>query len=1041
LWCHTELAVALELGKRVYSLDLSRDLTTNRVASDLQGIRLESTLEASIRRLIDALRHDGLGDRIVFRWDSRRPPYPGLAAMDVEDAGVFFGRDPDLATLLARVEGPVGRLDGDVVLVTGASGCGKSSLVRAGLVARLSSPQSRWVVLEAFEPGIQPLERLTTRMAEASQGQLSARDCRDRIDAVGLGALAEWLVDNVEPRARRLLITIDQVEQLVTATPADEREKFLAAVGRGLQPGSKITLVMTVRLDRYDQIQRLPVLGAAIKDPVILNPMDRSQLSSVIEGPAVRADLNVERALVGRLIDDAVKGGRDAVDALPLLAFTLRALYDKATTEQRRTMTERDYESVGSIDGAIAKRAQAAEAGLPPDSGSALEGLFARLVTVSEDRLPAGLPLRRERLTTKEAEIVGRLEDERLLIGTRDEVRLSHERLIEAWPRLRDFIERQRDALRLLGMVSRAARDWDQNGRVDSYLWPHERLQPVYEMIEQLRPTIDGVTEAFIRPEYERLLIVLGGDSTPEYQRAALADRLVAIGASAVPGLVHLLMVADERVRTAAASALGRIGYAAVPAVSQVATSAEIADSRLSAVGSLALIADDAATEVLVHCTADADPRVRSAAIGVLGSRPLTPVTEHALVAAVSDADTDVRWEAAGALAAFGSASVPSLVEKLGSDVPEVVDTAAKALLGLGSLALPVLSSSLGTGPARIREGVARVLVALGPEAGEFLASRSESSSLDEEWRLLSVLGAIGDPGHIERIRVGLRSTDAVVRSAAATALAKLADPKAIDSLLLLLDDLDIVVRDLAVDALAALGPVAVDPLADLLMSDPSDRVRRGCRLSLSRIGSPAVPRLIRELDTAEHSWEAELVLASFGSPAVPLLVSALASRSPDVVHAAKRVLVAIGQPARPELLLALANRQWTGFVAALDVVATMADELELANALATGLEDPDPVVREISIRGVAALGSRAVPMLTTRLSADDPILQASVVSAFTAIGGPGVPTLVERARNGHTAERVAAERALEQIMSPPAVFYTYQRVWETHHQPRTVIP
>ena len=167
--------------------------------------------------------------------------------------------------------------------------------------------------------------------------------------------------------------------------------EFLAVLGGGMGPGSPVTAVMTVRSDRFDEIQRLPVVGPMIRAPFVIAPVSRSQLTAVIEGPARRADLAFAPGLAGRLVDDALRGSSgEAAEALPFLAFTLREMYDLAVSEDRTTFTDADYERVGRIEGAIIKRTEAAEALLPPDSEPVLERLLPRFVTLSEDRLPAG---------------------------------------------------------------------------------------------------------------------------------------------------------------------------------------------------------------------------------------------------------------------------------------------------------------------------------------------------------------------------------------------------------------------------------------------------------------------------------------------------------------------------------------------------------------------------------------------------------------------------------------------------------------------------
>ena len=277
----------------------------------------------------------------------------------------------------------------------------------------------------------------------------------------GLAAFGEWLAIHAKVPAKRLLITVDQAEQLATVTPAREGEEFLGVLGGGLGAGSPVTVVMTVRSDRFDEIQRLPVIGPVIRAPFAIAPLTRPQLAIAIEGPARRADLTFEPGLVSRLIDDAAHGAETA-DALPFLAFVLREMYDLLVKEDRTVLTAADYERVGRIDGAIIRRAQAAEESLPPGSEQVLEHLLPRFVALSDERLPAARPVPRDLLMTAEQPIIERLEDQRLVVGTGDTVRLAHERLIAAWPRLARAVADRRDDLLLEARLERQAADWQR---------------------------------------------------------------------------------------------------------------------------------------------------------------------------------------------------------------------------------------------------------------------------------------------------------------------------------------------------------------------------------------------------------------------------------------------------------------------------------------------------------------------------------------------------------------------------------------------------
>ena len=168
---------------------------------------------------------------------------------------------------------------------------------------------------------------------------------------------------------------------------------------------------------------------------------------------------------MSRLIDDAARGGAETADALPFLAFVLREMYDLLVKEDRTVFTAADYERVGRIDGAIIRRAQAAEASLLPGSEPVLERLLPRFVALSDERLPAARPVPRDLLTTAEQPIVERLEDQRLVVGTGDTVRLAHERLIAAWPRLARAVAGRRDDLLLEARLERQAADWQTRPR------------------------------------------------------------------------------------------------------------------------------------------------------------------------------------------------------------------------------------------------------------------------------------------------------------------------------------------------------------------------------------------------------------------------------------------------------------------------------------------------------------------------------------------------------------------------------------------------
>jgi WD40 repeat protein len=466
-WCHSELAIAAEHGKQVYSLDLYSGMEPHALLAARQGIPFEDNLEAGIERLIDELGAGMPGRGSRPRWDPHRSPYPGLAVMEAADAGVFFGRERDLDDLTNLAADPAMR-DGDVVAVTGPSGAGKSSLVRAGLAAGLARSPA-WTVAAPFEPGRNPLAALAGSLAALAPDGLDEARCRDMLlGDEGLAAVAGLLIRQGGSSCTRLLIIVDQAEQLVTVTSSHDADEFLSVLKSGLGEGSPVTVVLTIRSDRLDEVKRLPVIGPRLRTPFLIGPILRPQLGTVIQGPADKADLSFEPGLVAEMIDDATRGSRgEAVDALPLLAFTLEVMYRQLTTRKGREFTKKDYEDAGKIKGAINGRARAAEHMLSSDEVSDLDRLLLRFVVLAEDRPPAARPVPRAQMPAAEQGIAKTLEDYRLLTGDKENVKLAHEQLITAWPHLASVVASHRDELLQQVRLERQAKDWKQgNGHL-----------------------------------------------------------------------------------------------------------------------------------------------------------------------------------------------------------------------------------------------------------------------------------------------------------------------------------------------------------------------------------------------------------------------------------------------------------------------------------------------------------------------------------------------------------------------------------------------
>ncbi|HEV8568129.1 MAG TPA: HEAT repeat domain-containing protein, partial [Actinoplanes sp.] len=602
-------------------------------------------------------------------------PFPGLRAFTSRDAPIYFGRGREVDELLARLAGS------RFLAVVGASGSGKSSLVGAGLLPRLAGgalpdvpdwllpdhdPKSnQWNGLRITpgELGDNPFLALAVKLAPLIGGvpREIAGDLEER---------PEWIVEYLgrtligEPPGTETLLFIDQFEELFTTVGPDHVEPFVTLlVAASGSPRCRV--VVTMRSDFYHRCVDVPALAGLLEHGQFPLATPGDTLFDMIMRPAERAGLTFEEGLPGRILADT---GRDP-GALPLLAYTLDELYRNRGTS--RTLSHAAYEALGGVRGAIGTRAEDVFTNRLDDATQTVfSQVFRELVEIDDQGLAARrrAPLSQVAVDPPTRRFVDVFTDARLLVrsaepGQPPVVSVAHEALFTSWTRLSDWIELIRDDLRLLRRVRAAAREWEENGRAEAYLWQHERLEPVYEMVERLNPELDPALAAFIRPEYELLLERFRHPEVEGYRRQSITDRLVAIGPPAIPGVLQALHSAHAGVRSSAGAALVRIGPPAIPGLLDAAAQPD-AEVRLAALATLRQIGGARTLPTFTKALRDKDERVRSLATGALAAVD-TPAAAKALTEAAKDADIDVRWRAVGALGTFGEAAIRPLLLSL----------------------------------------------------------------------------------------------------------------------------------------------------------------------------------------------------------------------------------------------------------------------------------------------------------------------------------------------------------------------------------------
>jgi formylglycine-generating enzyme required for sulfatase activity len=465
-------------------------------------------------------------------------PFPGLRPFSAEYTPVFFGRNRYTDELVARLTHTEHRF----IAVVGASGSGKSSLVAAGLLPRLlhgAVPGSRdWIVLELTPGGPgekpNPFHGLSFQLEPLlKQHGWRARDLYNKLRASGgLPELAEQALEPLHHSAE-LLVFIDQFEELFTLCDERHRLPFINMLAQAAAT-PRLRIVMTMRSDFTAQCLQYGRLAELLKAGFYpLPPPSIAELYDMITRPAAAAGLTfAPEDLPLRILDDT---GTEP-GALALMAFALSELYE---ARQPDGMLRLDaYERFGGVKGVLGRRADATYAQLDAPARAALGSVFKELVEVEPERgVPTRkrAPLRHFSDSPAALQLIEAFTQARLLVCSSPEnavevVEVAHEALLTHWQLLRQWIEARFDDFRLLRQVKLAAAEWKQQKRAPAYLWPHERLAPVKQMLDNLQPKLSRAEWAFVRLESQRLLKQINRPATSHQQRAKIGDRLAEIG-------------------------------------------------------------------------------------------------------------------------------------------------------------------------------------------------------------------------------------------------------------------------------------------------------------------------------------------------------------------------------------------------------------------------------------------------------------------------------------------------------------------------------
>ncbi len=427
-------------------------------------------------------------DEIKTREFLQISPYKGLKKFDLEDKDRFFGRDQFLKSLIQELE------QTNLILLLGASGSGKSSVVRAGLIPWLLQKYGSQLVSLTFTPDVNPFESLYATLL-SKYAQKTVQFVREaKVETLTL------MVRKLKQTDNYWLIFIDQFEELFTTSQPDKRNNFIATLiqlTKAKEP--RVKVIATMRADFLDRLSPYPQLVKVTdKHRPIIAQMQSDELRLAIEQPAAYHGVVFEPGLVEEIIKDVQR----QAGYLPLLQYTLNLLWEtevKNGSVNNRTLNISTYRQLGGVRGALQQRVDKIYDDLSGREKIATQRIFLKLVDIGGNKAFGNecQPVRRRALRSEfndvlENSVLIKLINENFLVSNyplesqQPTVEIAHETLLISWGTLNNWMMESRNHIALKNRLNDDVYLWFNNHKSEKDLWRGSRLEKVKELRKDL---------------------------------------------------------------------------------------------------------------------------------------------------------------------------------------------------------------------------------------------------------------------------------------------------------------------------------------------------------------------------------------------------------------------------------------------------------------------------------------------------------------------------------------------------------------------------